>query len=278
MSKRKEEERKERKVLSYEESFTVGALTGGVEVTTNLPLWTIKTRAQSDLPFTLNPAVLYRGYPVALASMTLITAMQITNSSVMEHSVLHADATVSYRQRIGTAFAGGAASALIFGPLDLIGTQWHKHNYNSFIHAFKATYKTVGIRGLAIGTPATAITDGIITCAFWGVYAPCKKTIAEYYPNKYVSSLVAGLLTGLAAAIISHPADIIKTRQQLKADESNKSIATYFKEMYQKPGGFGFYKAIVPRMVWLTSMVTVAGLVAENLETVVDTFRGNKPK
>jgi hypothetical protein len=41
-------------------------------------------------------------------------------------------------------------------------------------------------------------------------------------------------------------------------------------------GGFGFYKAIIPRVVWLTSMVGVAGFTAEVLEGVVETNRSSK--
>lgn len=130
--------------LSSLESILIGGLTGALEVSINLPLWTIKMRSQCDLPFTLKPSILYRGYSVGFISMTTLTSVQLLSCSAYENT--YDGVTVTSRERLVSSFLGGAASAIIFGPINLVGTQYHKYNFSSYFETASLTYKNLGSR------------------------------------------------------------------------------------------------------------------------------------
>lgn len=259
----------DKNILNTSESIVIGGLTGAMEVTINLPLWTIKMRSQCGLLFTLNPAVLYRGYPIALASMSSITALQLWNSSLLERSSLRNRTTVSSYERMTSSFMGGAIAACIFGPINLIGTQQHKYNYSSYHQAAKYTFNKIGIRGLFIGTPMTGLTDGIFTCTFFGMFPCAKNYIYSTNSSETTASLLTGAFTGIIAAIITQPVDVIKTIQQKEADQIKKSAFTCAVDLYKQGNKFVFFRGFIPRTIWLTSAVTTAGILAEKIENVV---------
>jgi hypothetical protein len=300
-----------KKVLTIPESILVGAFTGGIEVTANLPLWTFKTRAQCDLSRTYDIRILYRGYTVALGSMVALTTAQIVNTSLTERSLLHQQNSVTTQQRIFSSFMGGALSAVLFGPIDLVGIQYQKHNYSSYAEAVRQTIKkTGGLKGLFIGTPATAITDGIFVGAFYGVYPWMQNYSNLYLENKIYSNVVAAAITGLGASVLSHVPDMVKTMQQFHADESvesklsneskqasnthtsrsynSKNLVTFFKpnndkksinmclqDLYNKKNGTHLSKAFVPRTIWLTTAVAIAGVTADVTEKTINRRPGS---
>lgn len=261
-------ENKGKEVLSFKESLLIGGATGATEVCINLPLWAIKMRAQCDLPFTMDPKILYRGFSIAFLSMTTTTALQLMSSSSLENYTLGNGKIVTYEQRVLSAFAGGAVAALVFGPINLIGTQQHKHNYKSFYYSALVTRNKLHFKGLFVGTPGTALSDGIFTCAFFGIYPWMKVKTQNSNNNEYLTKYSAGAATGFSAAIISHPIDTIKTYQQRMADNKSMKMLEACQKIYKEKGFYGFFKAFPQRSIWLSSAVTVAGVAADNYETI----------
>lgn len=253
------------------ESIWVGAITGAIDVTTNLPLWTIKTRVQCSLPFTLNPLVLYRGYTIALSVTTLLTASQILSSTLIEQALPQqkTKSTSASMQRVMSSFLGGAFSSIIFGPIDLVSTQYHQHGYLSYMQAMMKTIHKLGTKGLFIGTPATAIADGVFVSAYYGCYPLIKNKINSYIHHPLSSALLSTGITGVAAATASHIPDMIKTLQQKNAHIAPKSIRQSFYELAAKKDGVGFFKGYLPRTLCMVSAVGIAGTTAETVENLM---------
>lgn len=260
----------EKRKLSVEESFSIGALTGIAEVTATLPLFNIKTRNQCGLKFTLNPTVLYRGYYASLASMIFISSIEVASASFIENTLTEkSEKNVSHTVRILSSFSGGALLGIVFNPLELISTQYHKHNYPSYKQATLNLFNKVGVRGLFIGAPATAFTDGIFVCGFFGLYPFLKAVIQKNIDNEKIAAPFAGVTSGLIASVFSHPTDMIRSNQQYQADVARKSIRTVIGELYSKKNKVGFFKGFLPRTIWMTSAVGIAGLAAERIEPIV---------
>lgn len=264
----------ERNLLTLKQSIIIGSLTGFFETGINLPLWTIKTRAQCNLPFTLNPFVLYRGYIPSAMTMSAFMGIQMVNSSLTEHGMVSNENHVSSGQRIFSAFIGGMMPSVIFGPLDLVITQYHKHNYASYSDAFRKTISRLGYRGMFAGLPATALTDGNFACCYWGVFPYLKSYFIEKNQSNSKSTVYSGLLTGIFATIFAHPIDMVKTMQQKLVDEVDKekrwkenSMKKRFDELRHHKHGVGFFKGIAHRGVWLTSSITTAGLISNKIES-----------
>lgn len=249
------------------ESIGIGTVTGFATVSVYLPLWAIKMRVQCDLPFTLNPRVLYRGYSIGLATMVPVTAFEIFNASQVE-SVISSENMVTARQRIFSSFVGGLTSSLITNPLNLIGTQQHKYGTTP-LNTIKTLTSQFGIRGIYVGLPTIAIADGIFSCAFWGVFPLIKHYANNYSENQTLSSFTAGVGAGLPTAILTHPLDLIKTVQHQHADEKGKNGFIHcVKEIYSKYGSVGFFRGLVPRTIGMTATVLTAGITADGVESI----------
>lgn len=256
--------RNDKTKMDTSDHLRIAFITSLIEMSVNLPLWTIKTRAQCDLPLTFNPAILYRGYCVALLATSVLTSVQIVGSSYINNSINHDNANPGYRML--SAFLGGVISGTIFSPIDLIATQQHKHNRSSYFNSLSHTVNQIGYRKLLAGMPATCATDGVFTLAYYGAFPYFRTKLNNKYENSTLASIGSGLLTGFTASLASHPLDLIKTAQQEGIDVASKSAKTCFYDLLYKKNGVGLFKAFVPRTIWATSYVAVAGFVADGLE------------
>lgn len=255
-----------KKKLTALESVGVGIATGVVSATVNLPFWTIKMRKQCDLPFTMDPRVLYKGFPAVLATVVSITTLQIFNISRVE-SMSSGD-TVSSQQRTFSSFIGSISSSLITNPLNIIGTQQHKHNNLSFAKTAKNMSHQLGFRSFWIGLPISAVSESIYISAYYGFFPPLKYYMNTYINNEIFAAMCAAVLAGIPTAVITQPADRIRTMQHQHADEKGKHHFTpSVKKIYRTKGVIGFFSGLIPRTVAITSTVLAAGTTADKMES-----------
>lgn len=73
-----------------------------------------------------------------------------------------------------------------------------------------------------------------------------------------------GIVAGVLASIVTHPADVVKTKMQLYPQEF-KSLRHAFYFVYFKYGVLGYFKGIVPRMIRRTLMTAMAWTVYEQI-------------
>ncbi len=272
MNDRAKESKDRKTLLSATESVILGLITGILESIINLPLWTYKIRAQCDLPRTFDPTILYRGFLPSAFTMATFMSLQMLNSSLAEKSLSEDKIHTTPAKRAASAFVGGAIPSVLFCPLDLVITQYHKHNYPSYSIALKSTLNKIGIRGLFAGLPATALTDGNYALWYWGLFPRLKEHLHKKHYSTTTSILIAGLTSGLGATALGQAVDMIKTLQQKLIDEvppdkrAANSMVRRFSELRNATHGVGLWKAVVPRFFWLTSSITSAGLIAEKIE------------
>ena len=60
-----------------DQNAAVGVVSGCIEVCCTQPLLYWKNAAQQKMPFTLNPALLYRGLGASITNMAVLTGMQV---------------------------------------------------------------------------------------------------------------------------------------------------------------------------------------------------------
>lgn len=270
--------------LTFSQAVTVGLITGGVESFINLPLWTYKMRAQAGLARTFDPRILYRGLLPGMAVMSIMTSSQVAASSLAENVATdRCTETVSSTQRMFSAFAGGAASSLIFNPLDLNDVQYHKHEYKNYTSAVTNTFKIAGFRTYYRGILCTAMTDGMFTFAFWGCYPYLRNFLLkkmelkgyELHRSFVAASLLSGIATGLITSLTTQIPDTIKTLQHFEVDSEigrSNSISSHLIRFWHSENAAVLSKAFFPRTVWLTSAVIAAGVVAEKIDDMSREF------
>ena len=79
--------------------------------------------------------------------------------------------------------------------------------------------------------------------------------------NPYDSALLNGVVAGCIASIITHPADVIKTKIQVSS--GNKSIGVACSRILNKYGPRGFFLGIGVRMLRRSLMAGLAWSVYE---------------
>jgi len=159
--------------------------------------------------------------------------------------------------QMGSFLGGAMASLgsqLVRTPTDVIaqrlmiqGTAGAAHTYHNGIHAFYSILKTDGIRGLYTGLGAAVLVSVPFSAIFWGTYSILKVRVGHSMSHLagkfhdestqhrcYVSPAVYGAATpfgvweaavfsssafisACAAAAITNPIDMVKTRIQTRA-------------------------------------------------------------
>jgi uncharacterized protein (DUF2062 family) len=247
------------------ESLAIGAAAGCVGFTVNLPFWATKMRSQCNLPYTLDPRILYRGYTTGLTLMVPITSFQVFNTSRVENFA--AGSTVSPKHKILASFMGGALVSIITNPLNLIGTQQHKHNYLSPYKTFITMTNHYGIRSLFIGAPVMAITEGLFVTSFYGMFPFFKPYLEKHTQNKYAVAFGAAVLSALPTTIITHPLDRLRAMQHQFADEKKKhEVKNCIKELYQNNRST-FFKGLIPRTAGTVCTVLAMGTTIDLMQS-----------
>ncbi|KAJ3328053.1 hypothetical protein HDU91_004205, partial [Kappamyces sp. JEL0680] len=86
---------------------------------------------------------------------------------------------------------------------------------------------------------------------YWASIEGLKSQIQRQFPNRtYLQDLAgafaAGSVSGIIAAIFTHPFDVVKTVNQVSSEEQLKKSA--WMEVYRQNGFRGFWLGLAPRL------------------------------
>ncbi len=268
---------KRKQELTVWQSIVSGGVLGFTEVMVNHPLWSIKTRMQGHRPFTLNLEKLYRGVRFAAISKVPLTSTQIGMNQFIKKNFFSDNQELSSTQRILSSFAAGVTSSIFCCPTDMILSNIKKDE----VSAIKTTarlYSQGGVRKLYTGLLATMIREGFYVTFFLAVTPLLKKKMEPFYESNIMASILAGIASGIGAAITSQPADTIKTVQQ-RALES-KDFPDTFKFIYASHGASGLFKGFFPRCMRVISGVTLLGVMNSKVTDMLcnDSYIGSNAR
>ena len=260
MTKAQFEAKKEPKKteLTVMQSIVTGSIAGAVEVLVDHPLWSIKTRMQSGASFTLNPQVLYRGILPNAASMIPITAAQVGLDRFFQERFFGSNYKPTDKEKLATAFAAGAGSAVFGCPTEMIMT----HQKTSFYSTGVQLVKQGGLSSLYTGLLATMLRDGMFTAFCLGVTPILKGQIERYYPHELSASVASGVIAGVGATLGTQAIDTVKTTQQAKS----AGFLASAQSVYASRGLYGFFNGSLPRGVRVVSAVTQISLINEGMK------------
>jgi solute carrier family 25, member 39/40 len=150
----------------------------------------------------------------------------------------------------------------VVNPLELIRTkmQSEKMSYSEVGKAFKQMINKYGVRGLFKGLFPTIMRDAPFSSIYWTSYETYKRVLGITQPV-LLESFIGGGLSGMIAAFITTPFDVIKTHQQIEFGEKfiyskngngNKKqmTSTYdtMRNIMRSRGIAGFYAGLIPRL------------------------------
>jgi len=135
--------------------------------------------------------------------------------------------------------------------------------YKGIGEAFKSIYRKEGLRGLSSGILPTLFRDAPFSGLYLMLYQNLKLGTKWMQPitGDTTHHFWCGILAGCMASVITHPADVIKTRMQLSLQ--SKSIWSTSCAIYQGSGMRGFMSGLAPRMLRRSLMASLAWTVYE---------------
>ena len=174
--------------------------------------------------------------------------------------------TSSLRGAIGTSFAGALATFaqdMVMTPSDVVKCRIQAENspYKTVFSAVMGTYRKDGLRAFFVSFPTTLMMNVPYAAVYFTMYehlfslfsgtrpAEDEEQDGEFHP---LSHILAGAAAGGAAAAVTNPMDVVKTRLQLANPNmvlSQRGFFSTFNEVRSEGVG-SFFKGIRARVLF----------------------------
>ena len=189
---------------------------------------------------------------------------------------------VSALQSMFLGMSARCMAATILIPITVTKTRFEsgRFNYTRMSSALIHIYRNEGIRGLSCGLLPTIVRDAPYSGIYLMFYTLLKQNYApkvrnalgltlEYGQGKKEANQAGthfscGLLAGFLASLITHPADVLKTKMQIHP-EVYHSIAATFRKVLADSGPKGFMNGFAPRMLRRALMSAFAWTIYEEM-------------
>mmetsp|Transcript_20689 Transcript_20689/g.42021 ORF Transcript_20689/g.42021 Transcript_20689/m.42021 type:complete len:275 (+) Transcript_20689:83-907(+) len=199
--------------LTATQNLLLGTASGMCTKCCNYPLLSWKNASQQSLPISMNPAVVYRGLPMACLNLGGTTAVQFWAVGFFQ-KMLAGDKKVSSSQQMTAAFMGGVASGVPCSLWELTMIQQQRFG-GSIISAPMRVAKEHGVSMLTRGSLMTMGRESLYTMAMLGVTPIMQRELVERFQMDPSIGLAVGALSGaFFSATVTHPMDTIKTCMQ----------------------------------------------------------------
>jgi len=255
--------------------FTLGSIAGAIGATAVYPVDLVKTRMQNQRTSAyLSEAMynnswdcfkkvlnhegffgLYRGLLPQLVGVAPEKAMKLTTNDFVRGKLRdEKTGSLSLLSEVFAGGCGGASQVLFTNPLEIVKIRLQvagEISSGARVSAVKIMHD-LGLRGLYRGSAACFLRDIPFSAIFFPAYAHFKHLLADTSAqNSPLSLLAAGGLAGIPASLLVTPADVIKTRLQVKALHCQTSyigIKDATTKIYREEGFRAFWKGSVARM------------------------------
>jgi len=199
---------------------------------------------------------------------SLFNGLQATFWMAIPATVLYFAAYEDFRDRLNGSYprfevwnpliAGASARVLAatsVAPFELIRTNAQaEKNPPRMTHMAREIARSRGLSAFWRGLSPTLWRDVPFSAFYWVLVEQIRNS--SHLKDKHstvVTSLTAGSLSGVIAAILTHPFDVVKTRRQVfdlaNADPPTKSTFQMLRKIVVQDGIFGLYVGILPRCV-----------------------------
>lgn len=160
-----------------------------------------------------------------------------------------------------------ASTVVLMQPLTLIKTRYEsgKFKYRSISGAVVDIARQEKVSGLYRGLSATLIRDAPFSGIYLAFYLQIKSRTFSH-SESVLSTSMSGLAAGCIASVITHPADVIKTRVQVsRAGSCKKTVASVAAHIHREGGMAALYSGLIPRLLRRTLVSSTAWVIYEEV-------------
>jgi len=259
------------------ENFALGAVAGGIGATAVYPIDLVKTRMQNQR--VVDPALklynnswdcfkkvlrnegfvgLYRGLGPQIIGVAPEKAIKLTVNDLLRGLFEDKSKGEIYFPLEVLAGGGAGASQVLFtNPLEIVKIRLQvagevgKGHTGPKVGAM-AIIRELGFAGLYKGAGACLLRDIPFSAIYFPTYAKMKDLLRDEDGKLGPKDLlIAGAVAGIPAASLVTPADVIKTRLQVKArtgEQTYTGIRDCFWKVLTQEGPRAFFKGFVARV------------------------------
>eukprot|EP00049_Salpingoeca_infusionum_P014495 m.271700 g.271700 ORF g.271700 m.271700 type:complete len:295 (+) comp15683_c18_seq4:183-1067(+) len=264
--------------LPIETKLGTAAAAGVVGTICVFPLDSVKTRLQSggfptmraaarDIWTRSGPAGFYKGLMPNLVGVTPEKAIKLVANEIFREKFGEMERPLKLWEEMVAGAGAGACQMVATTPMELVKIQMQMQNKLP-VNERQTTMQVVrslGFRGLYSGGVATLCRDVPFSFMFFPLYANLKKAFSE--PDgttPFQGVLAAGCIAGGVTAALNTPADVIKTRLQLKGGIARyRNVQYCFKTILKHEGWGALYSGWFPRMVVVAPLFGISLLAFE---------------
>lgn len=260
--------------------FGLGAVAGGFGASVVYPIDLVKTRMQNQRSKVVGQLMyknsidcfkrvikhegfkgLYSGLGPQLVGVAPEKAIKLTVNDLVRSKGREADGSIKLPFEILAGGMAGGCQVIFTNPIEVIKIRLQvqgelaKHTVDVPKRSAWWILKSLGLFGLYKGALACLMRDIPFSAIFFPTYAHLKKDYFGETPSQplgVLQLLSAGAISGMPAAYLTTPADVIKTRLQV---EARKGEATYngirdaFRTIVREEGPKALFKGGPARIV-----------------------------
>lgn len=275
--------------------FGVGSIAGAAGATAVYPIDLVKTRMQNQRAVLTNermyansfdcffkvirnegPLGLYRGLLPQIVGVAPEKAIKLTTNDLVRDLFRDKDGFISLPFEIVAGGCGGAAQVLFTNPLEIVKIRLQVAGEVGATGKQKVTatrvIRELGLSGLYKGARACFLRD----IPFSGIYFPTYAHLKKYFEDETGQTgpgglFAAAMIAGVPAAGLCTPADVIKTRLQVKAragQQIYRGVIDCSRKIWKEEGGRAFWKGAGARVFRSSPQFGVTLLTYELLQRV----------
>lgn len=213
---------------------------------------------------------LYRGLIPQLIGVSPEKAIKLTTNDLVRSKFTDKDGEIRLIGEILAGGCGGGAQVLFTNPIEIVKIRMQVAGEAGHNAGALTLVRELGLTGLYKGARACFLRDIPFSAIYFPCYAHLKSSSADQ--NGYNSPLTlftSALTAGVPAAYLVTPADVIKTRLQVKArrgQQTYRGVVDCARKIYQEEGGTAFFKGGPARIFRSSPQFGVTLLVYELLQ------------
>ncbi|CAO3693479.1 unnamed protein product [Rhizopus stolonifer] len=152
-------------------------------------------------------------------------------------------------------WAGGLArtiAGLVVSPLELFRTRMQSaegaQGVSVVWRGVREMIHREGTKALWRGLLPTMLRDVPFSAIYWMGYEEFKRSPALSDLSYFESSFIAGASSGMIAAVVTTPFDVVKTQRQVSSHANEARVRFIVKNIFAREGTAGFFRGLVPRV------------------------------
>lgn len=203
---------------------------------------------------------LWRGLSVTLALAVPTTGLYF---SIYEAFMARAAAVDGMSDGAAAVLSGASArvvTATVASPVELARVRVQAGDRHGVVAIVQQVYRRDGAKALWRGLGPTLVRDAPFSAIYWGAYEMLKDPARSPLPakmlereHKFAGYLMSGVGAGGLAAVLTVPADVIKTRRQAlvasAGDRGPSGTYDIARAIYKEEGPRGLLRGVGPRVV-----------------------------